>query len=372
MASGGSIVAGGANDLILNAGESGTPDIYLQSGSSTKVKIEGSNGDLVKVGGVIKGERGTASAPAYSFSDDTDTGMFNIGNTDLGFAVGGSERIRIDSAGNVGIGTSNPDTSLHVTTPSGTKTELNLAQTAVTNYRLSIPASTDALTFVYGANTERMRIDSSGRVGIGRTPSISNSKLEVGGADNVSLINVEASGVTGGMGIGSTGLQFFHGSSAKMRIDSSGNLLVGTTTLQGRITVTATGSTTIDCARTETSTANNIVLRNGNGAVGSIQTSGSSTSYNTSSDQRLKENIADADDAGSKIDAIQVRQYDWKADGSHQDYGMVAQELLEVAPEAVSQGETEEEMMGVDYSKLVPMLIKEIQSLRNRVAQLEE
>ena len=69
-----------------------------------------------------------------------------------------------------------------------------------------------------------MRIDSSGRVGIGRTPSISNSKLEVGGADNVSLINVEASGVTGGMGIGSTGLQFFHGSSAKMHIDSSGNV----------------------------------------------------------------------------------------------------------------------------------------------------
>ncbi|MDA8978739.1 tail fiber domain-containing protein [bacterium] len=46
MATGGSIVAGGANDLILNAGESGTPDIYLQSGGSTKVKVEGSNGNV--------------------------------------------------------------------------------------------------------------------------------------------------------------------------------------------------------------------------------------------------------------------------------------------------------------------------------------
>jgi hypothetical protein len=73
----------------------------------------------------------------------------------------------------------------------------------------------------------------------------------------------------------------------------------------------------------------------------------------------------------AKIDAIQVRKFDWKADGSHQDYGMIAQELLEVAPEAVSVPEDSEEMMGVDYSKLVPMLIKEIQSLRNRVAQLE-
>ena len=110
----------------------------------------------------------------------------------------------------------------------------------------------------------------------------------------------------------------------------------------------------------------------GNNAVGSIISTSSATSYNTSSDYRLKENIADADDAGSKIDAIQVRQYDWKADGSHQDYGMIAQELQAVAPEAVSVPEDSEEMMGVDYSKLVPMLIKEIQSLRNRVAQLEE
>jgi DNA-binding ferritin-like protein (Dps family) len=114
-----------------------------------------------------------------------------------------------------------------------------------------------------------------------------------------------------------------------------------------------------------------MLFYNPNGGVGSIRTNGSTTAFNTTSDQRLKENIADADDAGSKIDAIQVRKYDWKADGSHQDYGMIAQELLEVAPEAVSQGETEEEMMGVDYSKLVPMLVKEIQSLRARVAQLE-
>jgi hypothetical protein len=112
-------------------------------------------------------------------------------------------------------------------------------------------------------------------------------------------------------------------------------------------------------------------FNNPNGTVGSVVTSASATTYNTSSDQRLKENIADADDAGSKVDAIQVRQFDWKADGSHQDYGMIAQELVTVAPEAVHQPEDPEEMMGVDYSKLVPMLIKEIQSLRNRVATLE-
>jgi hypothetical protein len=107
-------------------------------------------------------------------------------------------------------------------------------------------------------------------------------------------------------------------------------------------------------------------------SIGSITQSGTTAVlFNTSSDQRLKENIADADDAGSKVDAIQVRQFDWKADGSHQDYGMIAQELQAVAPEAVSGDAGSEEMMGVDYSKLVPMLIKEIQSLRNRVSELE-
>ena len=91
-----------------------------------------------------------------------------------------TDTLVVDATNNrVGIGTSNPDTSLHVQTPSGTKTELNLAQTAVTNYRLSIPASTDALTFVYGANTERMRLDgASGNLLVGSTTS-TGSRLSV-------------------------------------------------------------------------------------------------------------------------------------------------------------------------------------------------
>jgi hypothetical protein len=119
-------------------------------------------------------------------------------------------------------------------------------------------------------------------------------------------------------------------------------------------------------------TATQVDFRNGaDASVGTIKSTVNSTAYNTSSDARLKENIADADDAGKLIDAIQVRQFDWIEDGEHQRYGMVAQELNTVAPEAVSEGETEDDMMGVDYSKLVPMLVKEIQSLRARVAQLE-
>jgi hypothetical protein len=162
-----------------------------------------------------------------------------------------------------------------------------------------------------------------------------------------------------------------------MRIDGSGNLMVGTTgvpTAGGfRFDAGSDSLLRVGHASGVSTGSNYLLFYYGASVIGSVTQHGTSqVLYNISSDQRLKENIADADDAGSKIDAIQVRKYDWKADGSHQDYGMIAQELQAVAPEAVSGDADSEDMMGVDYSKLVPMLVKEIQSLRNRVAQLEE
>jgi hypothetical protein len=166
-------------------------------------------------------------------------------------------------------------------------------------------------------------------------------------------------------------IKFTTGNNEAARIDSSQNLLVGGTTLgqDDSLGVAQNGKLTI--AKASSSSAVMASFKNGGTSVGTIVTSTTATAYNTSSDQRLKENIADADDAGSKVDAIQVRKFDWIADGSHQDYGMIAQELQAVAPEAVSGDADSDEMMGVDYSKLVPMLVKEIQSLRARVAQLE-
>ena len=80
--------------------------------TSTGVTV---TGNVVINGGVVRGERGTASAPPFTFSDDLDTGMFNISNADLGFTVGGTERMRIHSNGVVsasagvalGVGTAN-------------------------------------------------------------------------------------------------------------------------------------------------------------------------------------------------------------------------------------------------------------------------
>jgi hypothetical protein len=179
--------------------------------------------------------------------------------------------------------------------------------------------------------------------------------------------------------------------SESMRIDASGNLLVGCTSAMGGggsdgingfgvegsgggrfVAIQNTTDANMYIAKNSGYTNSNFILFYAAGTqVGGIVTNGTTTTYNTSSDQRLKDNIVDAPSASDDIDAIQVRSFDWKADGSHQKYGMVAQELLEVAPEAVSAPEDPEEMMGVDYSKLVPMMLKEIQSLRARIAALE-
>lgn len=164
----------------------------------------------------------------------------------------------------------------------------------------------------------------------------------------------------------------------RMRINAAGGVLIGCTSAPSAsvagygINVSdGLGDLCFSYASAATTTDRAFAFFNPNGLVGSITVDGSATQYNTSSDVRLKENIAPAEDASAVIDAIQVRKFDWKADGRHQSYGMVAQELDAVYPEAVSKTDNPDAMLGVDYSKLVPLLLKEVQSLRARVAQLE-
>ncbi len=274
--------------------------------------------------------------------------------------------------------------------------------------------------------TERMRLDASGNLGIGVTPSAWGNGVSMqGDAWAVSSTtgfdaaafstnarqtaygnfaqNVVYRGTAGAAAYEQIAGQhrWYRAPSGTagnpitftqvMGLDASGNLLVGTLAAAydtgERVSVInpsgynavgiAVGNTDnvgigIYSGYTATGAAKAIQFKDHNSVVrGSITVTTSATAYNTTSDARLKENIADAPAASSLIDALQVRQFDWLSDGSHQRYGMVAQELYEVAPEAVHKPANPDEMMAVDYSKLVPMLIKEVQSLRARVAQLE-
>ncbi len=91
----------------------------------------------------------------------------------------------------------------------------------------------------------------------------------------------------------------------------------------------------------------------------------------SSSDRRLKKNIEPASSASQKIDDINVYQFDWIEDNKHEDFGVVAQEMQEVFPDCVAVQDPETGYLGIDYSKLVPVLLKELKDLRARVADLE-
>lgn len=138
---------------------------------------------------------------------------------------------------------------------------------------------------------------------------------------------------------------------------------------------TFTSGGVIRTSRTGTSGSDHLVFFNGNGNVGAIQTSGSSTSYNTSSDSRLKTNFRDITDSGAIIDALQPRLFDWKS-GEKDTYGFIAQEVYQVFPQAVSKGDDDPEKItqqwAMDAGKLMSVVVAEIKSLRRRLEALEK
>jgi len=369
---------------------------------------------------------GSGADCSINFTDSvTWNAYIGMNSGKLNFAPNsGTTAMTINTSGYVGIGTTSPSWPLDVQKSSDGIVGYFRRINATINPALYITANetgntvgfgTDyagatspAMTFTTGG-TERMRIDSSGSllVGTANAPTTGGFPRSVvlfkqlNDTSAYSGIQLEANGNTNVLGIGYNGSTFnfaqsyrttggfipisFSTSNAEaMRIDTSGNLLVGTT-VTNPISSRSNGLSTLNKGfniRTGTNaiafgldatSGNNIYFYTDNGsaavAAGFISSSGSTTLYNATSDQRLKTNIVDA--PIGNIDDIKVRSFDWITDGTHQKYGMVAQELLEVAPYAVSKSENPDEMMGVDYSKLVPMMIKEIQDLKQRIETLE-
>jgi len=381
------------------------------SSPSYKLQVNGSStGDLVQF----------TDGTYQSIRFGTSTTGFYYNNPNGGYQawnISGSEKMRLDSSGNLGLGVTPSawDSTYRVYETQGNaffagySGQLQIGQNAYYNggwlykttaavskyYQVSgthvwqtAPSGTagNAITF-----TQAMTLDASGNLGVGTTSPDSiitfAGNITSKGSDSYGIgtnggnnhFNVFATGASGAVRFwtgGSSATSVGGGGTERARIDSSGSLLVNTTTstpasiTSHKLVVERTASVfgaafgyaTDSTARTQ------VTFYNSNGAVGTISTSGSVTSYNVTSDQRLKENIQDADSASSLIDSLKVRKFDWKSDNTHQRYGFIAQELVTVAPEAVHQPTDADEMMAVDYSKLVPMLVKEIQSLRKRLA----
>ncbi len=169
------------------------PIVDVSADATKKVTIA----DLLENAG-----NGSEGAPAFSFDSDPDTGMLRSAANSLGFATGGTQRLVIDSSGNVGIGTSSPSTRFHLTGTddnfitvdhttrtgswiikhSGNDSEnLDFRQNNGSTTVRSYLAGRDIHEF-HTNGSERLRIDSSGRVGIG-TSSLSE-KLTLGGETN--------------------------------------------------------------------------------------------------------------------------------------------------------------------------------------------
>jgi hypothetical protein len=178
-------------------------------------------------------------------------------------------------------------------------------------------------------------------------------------------------------------LGFATANTERMRIDSSGNLLVGTTSVInasnaiGQFLNVNGGRPGIAIGNFVGSSATNaIIFINSNGTVGSIQTSGSATSYVTSSDYRLKENITPMTGALTKVSALKPVTYKWKVDGSD-GQGFIAHELSQVVSQCVIgekdavDADGNPVYQGIDTSFLVATLTAAIQELNEKVAALE-
>jgi hypothetical protein len=194
---------------------------------------------------------------------------------------------------------------------------------------------------------------------------------------------------TNGSVVNNTGQMLFYANGAnniiwhtngteRARIDNSGNLLVGTTTINsGRInTATANGLYGLVIRDVQVNGAM-ILFQNSSGTtVGQITSNATNTAYNTSSDYRLKNNVAPIVNGLASINALKPSTYKWNVDSSYGE-GFIAHELAEVIPLAV-YGEKDAinedgsiKPQGVDYSKIVVHLVAACQELTTKLEAAE-
>jgi hypothetical protein len=352
------------------------------------ITLDGTNG--INSSGVIVAPDGSASAPAITNDGDTNTGIFFPAADTIAFAEGGAEAMRIDSSGNVLIGTSTARTNLVTANSSKFQIEGTSFDTSTASViRNSNDGGAPAFIFgksrgtTVGSNTVVQNGDACGAV-------------IFSGSDGTNFVAAaQINGIVDGTpsaGNVPGRLTFVTSQTERARIDSGGDVLIGQTSqsFSGNGRLSVLGSNTAYAASigspSNGGTYFYVDLRTSAGVqTGAILSgNGTNTSYNTSSDYRLKENIAPMTGALATVAKLKPCTYTWKADGSA-GQGFIAHELQEVVPDCVT-GEkdavetyTDEEgneqtrikPQGIDTSFLVATLTAAIQELSAKNDALE-
>ena len=323
------------------------------------------------------------TASSFLFSGDPDTGLAPVSANTLRLQTGGVARLTINTAT---VTSTLPYSGTTITGTTFTGTSLN-ASSFVRGSEFTFAADTNtgmlnpaADTITWNTNgSEKMRLGSGGGFAVGTTDV--TSAFRVAGASSTFIVGFSGAAdsfLDGGNFI----LRTTGGATEKMRVDTSNRLCLGTSvnTYAGaaaRQTIRFSGGGTEFGLglRPDADVTTAITFANAAGAnVGSVGITATASTYNTTSDVRMKKNIRPSEYDESLVDQINIVAYDWKADNSHETHGVIAQDLFGVFPGAVKVGDDNDEVesaWGVDYSKLVPLLVHEIQNLRGRVQFLE-
>ena len=405
-----------SNGFIFQVGGSSAVATKLQLTSDGLVQINGANSDGDSI--LRLETSGDSDTSALQFGDTSSDNIGQIGyvHTDdsMRFTVNASERLRIDSSGDVGIGTVNPETAIHIENTSENQITLTNNSGDFSRIRskrglvLAADFDTDSgaqqsfMAFETD-NAERIRIIAGGDVGIGTTSP--DTKLHVKGTDNSNPVSVtiENAGTnqaalklknserTFSLESDDDQFRIFDSdeSATRFQIHSDGAIRIGTTT------ETAYGAKTF--IQNDVSDANAcLTLRHvqtgdrtmmafvvGSDVVGRINEASGTISLVQGSDYRLKEDIIDMDTAVDKVKLLKPRNYALKKNGVRFD-GFIAHELAEVCPQAVFgekdamrmepyEGGTREveDHQGIDPTKLVPLLTKALQEALTKIESLE-
>ena len=357
---------------------------------------------------------GTSSGTALNLTGDT-SGILQLASNN------GTVGLTMDTSQNIGIGTSSPSTysnqklvvynnGIAAASGSGlTSGKFEVFSNGQTNNQITLSqgfATTDNIgylynranaAFVFGTNnTEAMRIDSSGNVGIGiSSPAV---KLDVGGngqftasSSQISFIDSSNSNYKWSIQGTSSAVRFYDNtaSAERMRIDSSGNLLVNTTSAiqGGKISLLNGPICTLNggagfSANLSTSTGDQFYFRTGSSFSGGTLAgyitcaTSSTTAYVTTSDYRLKKNVAPMTGALEKVTQLKPVTYTWISDGVDSQ-GFIAHELQAVVPECVigKKDQVNEDgsikPQGIDTSFLVATLTAAIQEQQTIITDLK-